>query len=203
MGHHGHRWHRGERVPSLSTLISKPSPTNQLIAFCKDLLTNPSTRDVTDVAHEIVAVASSSSADRAVDFIKKIDGPSSAATYGSYAELVADSKVDIIYVATPHSHHFQNTMLCLEAGKHVLCEKAFTVNASQAKKLIEKAKAKNLFLMEAVWTRYFPLSIKVRELITSGAIGTVYRTLCKSSSAPCSHSLTDNCSRPQLQQEQG
>lgn len=134
---------------------------------------------MTDVAHEIVAVASSSSADRAVDFIKRIDGPSSAATYGSYAELVADSNVDIIYVATPHSHHFQNTMLCLEAGKHVLCEKAFTVNASQAKKLVETAKAKNLFLMEAVWTRYFPLSIKVRELITSGAIGTGYRTLCE------------------------
>lgn len=68
-------------------------------------------------------------------------------------------------------------MLALEAGKNVLCEKAFTVNASQTKKLVEKARSKNLFLMEAVWTRYFPLSIKVRELITSGAIGTVYRTV--------------------------
>ena len=68
-------------------------------------------------------------------------------------------------------------MLALEAGKHVLCEKAFTVTASQTKKLVEKARSKNLFLMEAVWTRYFPLSIKVRELITSGAIGTVYRTV--------------------------
>ena len=132
---------------------------------------------MTDVAHSIVAVASSTSASRAADFITKIDGPSAAATYGSYAELVADPNVDIIYVATPHSHHFQNTMLCLEAGKNVLCEKAFTVNASQAKKLVDKAREKNLFLMEAVWTRYFPLSIKVRELVTSGAIGTVYRTL--------------------------
>lgn len=67
-------------------------------------------------------------------------------------------------------------MLALEAGKHVLCEKALTVTASQARKLVEKAKAKGVFFMEAVWTRYFPLSIKVRELITSGAIGTVYRT---------------------------
>lgn len=66
-------------------------------------------------------------------------------------------------------------MLCLLAGKHVLCEKAFTVNASQAKKLVETAKAKNLFLMEAVWTRYFPLSIKIRELVKSGAIGQVHR----------------------------
>jgi predicted dehydrogenase len=66
-------------------------------------------------------------------------------------------------------------MLCLEAGKNVLCEKAFTVNATQARKLVETAKAKGLFLMEAVWTRYFPLSIKIRELATSGAIGKVHR----------------------------
>lgn len=66
-------------------------------------------------------------------------------------------------------------MLCLEAGKNVLCEKAFTVNAAQARKLVETAKAKKLFLMEAVWTRYFPLSIKIRELVKSGAIGKVHR----------------------------
>ncbi|KAK5997003.1 D-xylose-NADP dehydrogenase [Cladobotryum mycophilum] len=145
--------------------------------FTKDLLNDPATRDVHDVRHEIVAVASSSSKDRCVDFLKKINGPSSAKTYGSYAELVADPNVDIVYVATPHSHHFQNCMLALEAGKHILCEKAFTVNAAQARKLVETAKAKNLFLMEAVWTRYFPLSIKVRELISSGEIGTVFRTI--------------------------
>ena len=68
-------------------------------------------------------------------------------------------------------------MLCLEAGKHVLCEKAFTVNAAQAKKLVETAKAKNLFLMEAVWTRYFPLSVKVREMVMSGEIGQVHRVI--------------------------
>jgi predicted dehydrogenase len=66
-------------------------------------------------------------------------------------------------------------MLALEAGKHVLCEKAFTVTAAQAVKLVETAKAKKLFLMEGVWTRYFPLSIKIRELVQSGAIGRVYR----------------------------
>lgn len=124
-------------------------------------------------------MASSSSVESAANFIKAIDGPSSAKTYGSYSELVADSNVDIIYVATPHSHHFQNAMLCLEAGKNVLCEKALTVTASQAKKLIATAQAKNLFFMEAVWTRFFPLSIKIRELITSGAIGKVYRTFGK------------------------
>lgn len=83
----------------------------------------------------------------------------------------------------------------------MLCEKAFTVNASQAKKLVEKAKAKNLFLMEAVWTRYFPLSIKVRELITSGAIGTVYRTMCKLPVFASSELVLTMYSRSQLQQE--
>ncbi|KHO01988.1 NADP:D-xylose dehydrogenase [Metarhizium album ARSEF 1941] len=145
--------------------------------FCKDLLADPAARSVNDVRHEIVAVSSSRSADRAADFISKIDGPSSAKTYGSYAELVADANVDIIYVATPHSHHFQNAMLALDAGKNVLCEKALTVTASQAKKLVAKAKEKKLFLMEAVWTRFLPLSIEIRELIRSGEIGTVYRTM--------------------------
>ncbi|RFU73718.1 oxidoreductase [Trichoderma arundinaceum] len=145
--------------------------------FCKDLLCNPEIRGAHDVRHEIVAVASSSNSKRAEEFLQKIDGAFDAKTYGSYPELVVDPNVDIIYVATPHSHHFQNTMLALEAGKHVLCEKAFTVTTAQARKLVETAKAKNLFLMEAVWTRYFPLSIKIRELITSGEIGTVFRTI--------------------------
>lgn len=127
--------------------------------------------------HEIVAVSSSTSADRAAAFIKKIDGPASTSTYGSYAELVADPRVDVVYVATPHSHHFQNAMLALDAGKNVLCEKALTVTAAQARKLVAKAQEKKLFFMEAVWTRFFPLSIKVCELIASGEIGTVYRTM--------------------------
>ncbi|KFY15979.1 hypothetical protein V491_05480, partial [Pseudogymnoascus sp. VKM F-3775] len=123
--------------------------------FTKDLLTNPAVRDTHDVRHELVAAASSSSASRAQDFINNCGGPSSAKAYGSYAELVADANIDIIYIATPHSHHFQNGMLALDAGKNVLCEKSLTVNAKQTKKLYEVAKAKNLFFMEAVWTRCF------------------------------------------------
>lgn len=76
-------------------------------------------------------------------------------------------------------------MLALEAGKPVLCEKAFTVTASQAKTLVKCARSKNLFLMEAVWTRFFPLSVKVRELVASGVIGTVYRVIGETS--PCIH----------------
>ncbi|KAI0137304.1 hypothetical protein BJ170DRAFT_54405 [Xylariales sp. AK1849] len=149
--------------------------------FTKDLLNNPASRGVQDIGHKLVAVASSSSKDSAASFLTKVKAPDGVKTYGSYAELVADPDVEIVYVATPHSHHFQNTMLALEAGKHVLCEKAFTVTAAQAKKLVDTAKAKNLFLMEAVWTRYFPLSIKIRELVKSGAIGPIYRVIADNS----------------------
>ncbi|KAF2153258.1 dimeric dihydrodiol dehydrogenase [Myriangium duriaei CBS 260.36] len=141
--------------------------------FTRDLLVDPSTRGVNDLVHTVVAAASSSSASRAKEFLSKVGAPDSAKAYGSYKELVADPNIDIIYIATPHSHHFQNAMLCLEAGKNVLCEKAFTTNAAQTEVLIKKAKEKNLFLMEAVWTRYFPLSIYVRDLITSGKLGVV------------------------------
>lgn len=136
---------------------------------------DPSSRDVHDIKHTVVAAASSSAASRAKKFLETCKCPSDAKAYGSYEELVKDPNVDIIYVATPHSHHYQNTMLCLLAGKHVLCEKAFTVNAAQTKKLIETAKGEKLFLMEAVWTRFFPLSIQIRKMIENCELGAVYR----------------------------
>lgn len=92
-------------------------------------------------------------------------------SYGSYEALVKDSKVDLIYVATPHSEHFENVKLCLNAGKPVLCEKAFTVNAAQAKELIALAEEKQVFLAEAMWVRYMPMLTKIREVIGSGIIG--------------------------------
>ncbi|RAL61546.1 hypothetical protein DID88_009585 [Monilinia fructigena] len=117
--------------------------------FCKDILCNPSTRNVHDIQHTIVAAASSSSASRAETFLKEIKAPPGIKAYGSYHELVNDPNIDVIYIATPHSHHFQNAMLALRANKHVLCEKALTVNVSQARKLFETAKERNLFFMEA------------------------------------------------------
>ena len=110
--------------------------------FTRDLLVDPKTRDVTSVKHTVVAAASSSSKSRAEEFLKTVGAPSAAKAYGSYGELVQDDEIDIIYIATPHSHHYQNAMLCLEAGKNVLCEKAFTVNAEQAKILVKKAREK-------------------------------------------------------------
>lgn len=180
MGHLGHRRHSNQ-LSQYPYAASKPWLKPITSAFTKDLLNDPGSRDVTDVAHTVVAAASSSSKSRAEAFLKDHGVPGAPRAYGSYAELVADDDVQIVYVATPHSHHFQNAMLALEAGKHVLCEKALTVNASQARKLVDKAREKNLFFMEAVWTRYFPLSIKIREMITSGEIGDVYRVLADNS----------------------
>ena len=91
--------------------------------------------------------------------------------YGSYAELVNDPQVEVIYVATLHSCHAANSRLALDAGKAVLCEKPFTINAAQAREVIALARARKLFLMEAMWTRCFPLVTKLRELLASGAIG--------------------------------
>ncbi|EPT05470.1 NAD-binding protein [Fomitopsis schrenkii] len=141
--------------------------------FSKDLLVNPKTRDVTSIKHTIVAAASSSGLARATQFLKDVGAPSDAKAYGSYEEFVKDPNIDVVYVSTPHSHHYQNTMLVLEAGKNVIVEKAFTVNAAQARKLTEKAKEKNVFLMEATWTRFFPISYYVRDIISSGKIGII------------------------------
>lgn len=91
----------------------------------------------------------------------------------SYEALVSDSEVDAIYVATPHSCHCENTLLALAAGKAVLCEKPFTINAREAEEVIAFARTKELFLMEAMWTRCFPLMVKLRELLAAKAIGEV------------------------------
>ncbi|KAH7411848.1 dimeric dihydrodiol dehydrogenase [Phaeosphaeria sp. MPI-PUGE-AT-0046c] len=143
--------------------------------FTKDLLIHPSTRSVQDVKHEVAAAASSTSASRAQDFLTQLNAPSTAKAYGSYQELVNDPDVDIIYVATPHSHHYQHARLALEAGKHVLLEKPATVNVEQFVILQDVAKKHNRFLMEAVWTRFFPLSLEVVDFISSGKLGQVKR----------------------------
>lgn len=92
--------------------------------------------------------------------------------YGSYEELVRDEKVELIYIATPHSHHYACAMLCLQNGKAVLCEKAFTVNAAQAEELLRIAREKKLLVAEAMWTRYMPMVGMMREVLQSGIIGT-------------------------------
>ena len=115
----------------------------------------------------VYAIASRS-IEKANDFAQRWNVPKA---YGSYEEMVSDNDVDLVYIATPHSHHYPHTMLALEHGKHVLVEKAFTANAAEAEILIETARKKGLFITEAIWTRYMPLSHKVKEIMESGVIG--------------------------------
>lgn len=93
--------------------------------------------------------------------------------YGSYEELVQDDEVELVYIATPHSHHYAHARLCIEHGKPVLCEKAFTANAKQAKEILSLAKEKKVFITEAIWTRYMPSRERIQAVIDSGIIGDV------------------------------
>ena len=92
-------------------------------------------------------------------------------SYGNYEEMVADPKVDIVYVATPHSHHYEHVMLCLNHGRAVLNEKAFALTHQQAVKMIETARTKHVFLMEAFWTMFQPSFQKALEIVKSGELG--------------------------------
>jgi scyllo-inositol 2-dehydrogenase (NADP+) len=91
--------------------------------------------------------------------------------YGSYEEVALDKDVDVIYIATPHNLHCENTIMCLEHGKNVLCEKPMGVNGNEERKMIAKAKEKNVFLMEALWSRFLPNIIKAKEIVDSGKLG--------------------------------
>lgn len=94
--------------------------------------------------------------------------------YGSYEELMDDPKVDLIYIATPHAFHFEQAKASILKGKPVLCEKAFTANAAQAEELLKLAEEKQVFIAEAIWTRYLPMSRTIAELVRKGAVGTPY-----------------------------
>lgn len=92
--------------------------------------------------------------------------------YTNYEDVAADPDVDIMYIGTPGVYHLRDVTMSLNHGKHVLCEKAFAINAKQAKAMIDLAREKKLFLMEAMWTRFFPIHVRIRELLKEGAIGT-------------------------------
>ncbi|MHC5795157.1 Gfo/Idh/MocA family protein [Lacisediminihabitans sp. FW035] len=91
--------------------------------------------------------------------------------HGSYEALVADPAVDAIYISTPHPFHAENALLALRAGKHVLIEKAFTLTAAQALEVVEAGEAAGLVVMEAMWTRFLPHMLRIREIIAAGTIG--------------------------------
>jgi predicted dehydrogenase len=93
--------------------------------------------------------------------------------HSSYADLVTDPDVDVVYVATPHPMHHADARLALDAGRPVLVEKPFTMNAAEAHDLVDTARAKGLFLMEAMWTRFLPHMAEVRRLIADGSLGDI------------------------------
>lgn len=114
-----------------------------------------------------VAVGSRS-LERAQEFAARHGVPKA---YGSYAELLADPEVQAVYVASPHSEHHAHALAAIQAGKHVLVEKAFTQNAAQARELVTAAQAAKVTLMEAMWTRFLPRTDVVRQLLADGVLG--------------------------------
>ena len=116
---------------------------------------------------QLIAVGSRTQ-EKADKFGAEFDAPH---RHASYKALANDPDVDAIYIATPHSAHAEDALLCLDAGKAVLCEKPFTINAAQAERVIQRAREKKVFCMEAMWSRFFPLVYRLRELLAEGAIG--------------------------------
>jgi len=118
---------------------------------------------------QIYAVASRD-ANKAKEFALKFDVP---VAYSAYHDLALDPRVDVVYIATPHPFHFEQTMLCLNHGKAVLCEKPLTISFSQTSRLVQLAREKKVFLMEAMWSRFIPALVKMKELIDEGKIGKI------------------------------
>ena len=115
--------------------------------------------------------------------------------YGSYDELFADPDVDLVYIALPHSHHFEATRRAIEAGKHCLVEKSFMMDGQQAREILALAKSRGVLVAEAIWTRYLPIVQTARELIASGIIG---RPMTITSSLGYNVSAKERVQRPEL-----
>jgi predicted dehydrogenase len=129
--------------------------------FASDLKTLPNAR---------LYAAASRSIDNAKAFASELGFEKA---YGSYEEMVNDPEVDAVYIASPHSHHFEHALLCLNHHKAVLCEKAFAINSKEVTQMIEASQRNNTFLMEAFWTIFQPSYQKVMEIIRSGELGAV------------------------------
>jgi predicted dehydrogenase len=123
-----------------------------------------------DMPDAVLAGTGSRNLDSAQTFAREFGG----AAYGSYEALVNAPDIDLVYVGTPHPLHFDNVRMALEAGKGVLCEKAFTMNRREAEALAALAREKKLFLMEAMWTRFMPALAEVRRLVAADEIGPVH-----------------------------
>jgi predicted dehydrogenase len=117
-----------------------------------------------------VAAVGSRNLEKANAFAKRFG---IANAHGSYEDLVADPDVDIIYVATPHPQHVDAALLALDAGKHILVEKPFTLNAPEARQIVNRARAENRVVLEAMWTRFLPHMTRIHDIIDAGTLGTL------------------------------
>ncbi|KAJ5370450.1 uncharacterized protein N7496_006542 [Penicillium cataractarum] len=143
--------------------------------FVEDLLINRPNK----VANHIIQAIGGSSIKKAQAFSEKYPSSNNASVYGSYKDLYEDPNVDIVYIGTPHALHKTNCLDAIRAGKHVLCEKAFTLNLTEAEEVIAEAKRQGVFLMEAMWTRFMPLVERLRQLLhQERVIGDIHRASC-------------------------
>ena len=127
-------------------------------------------RDLSFLNNHIVAAVGSRTKVGAEEFTMEFPG---CTAHGSYEELVTDPNIDAIYVATPHPMHFTHTVLALNAGKPVLCEKPFSINAAESRKMIEASIENNVALLEAMWMRFLPHIFTVRKILASGILGEI------------------------------
>lgn len=143
--------------------------------FCEDLIL---TRKDAKAKH-IIQVIRSSSLQKGKDLVAKHIPQTSPTLYSSYDEVYAGPGVDVVYIGTPHAFHKKNCLDAITAGKNVLCERVFTLNVKDAEEVIAAAKAEEVFLMEALWTRFTPLMQTLQKILHEGkVIGNVHRTFC-------------------------
>ncbi|EKM81828.1 hypothetical protein AGABI1DRAFT_112061 [Agaricus bisporus var. burnettii JB137-S8] len=139
--------------------------------FVEDILLDPKTRDVVDVIHKVVAVGSRT-AGKAQEFIDaKAGGDKNIKAYENYADVYADPDVDAVYIATPHTFHYEEALAAIEARKHVLIEKPSTATSAELRHLLQIAEQKKVFVMEAMWTRFLPLTQEVLKVIDEEDLG--------------------------------
>ncbi|KAF4974100.1 hypothetical protein FZEAL_8973 [Fusarium zealandicum] len=143
--------------------------------FVADLsLTRPDAK-----ARHVIQAIGSSSSEKGKGFVEKHLPGQSPTVYSSYDEVYQDPNVDIVYIGTPHAFHKKNCLDAIKHGKHVLCEKAFGINKAEAKEVFDAAREKGVFVMEAMWTRFFPLVQTMQKLIhTDNVIGDLQRVFC-------------------------
>jgi len=148
-------------------------------------IANSFARDISLLEDNVIKGVASRTMTKALDFNQNFN--LKATTYGNYTDLFKDTNIDIVYIATPHHAHKSLSIEAMQHGKHVLCEKPMAVNAADTREMIKAANDNNVFLMEALWSRFNPAIKEVSKLISAGAIGDI-----KSISADFSHQMSNN-----------